>query len=342
MKFRLLTVVRAALWSGIASCSLLGTMSYAEEIVEKGDLVNESGGCMETLFFRKDVDQIVRYDSIQCGGIVTLRTTSAQPNGSLSIEVGSISAPGQGVYISTPKGNITLGDIRADYVNVSTNDGDITLTGKIDLDATDGSTIVVQRAEGASGSIILDGATLSNVSLEVLQGGATAVGAITLSGNATLSNVCFNTGSVVVEEGSHLVLDAVSFNNRNATNNEEPPSAALELGDNVTLTLCGGKGLNVTDLTIGNGVDIVVELSAEEFASLDGSEIEIFSVDSGAAVDLSSVSFTFTDGEQMKSGLITSEGGTITVTGSYNVPEPTGAALSLLALVGLASRRRRC
>lgn len=53
------------------------------------------------------------------------------------------------------------------------------------------------------------------------------------------------------------------------------------------------------------------------------------------------MSFTFSDGEQMKSGFITAGGGTITVTGSYNVPEPTDAALSLLALVGLASRRRR-
>ena len=57
----------------------------------------------------------------------------------------------------------------------------------------------------------------------------------------------------------------------------------------------------------------------------------------------SNVSFTFTDGEQFKTGTIDATAGSICVTNTQivYVPEPATATLSLLALCGLAARRRR-
>ena len=104
--------------------------------------------------------------------------------------------------------------------------------------------------------------------------------------------------------------------------------------------LNAGDTLNVKDLTIGNGVEIIITLSNDAFMALDNTTFDIFSVQEGD-VDLTGATISFTDGEQKKTGTIKAEGGKITVTDSYVVPEPTTAVLSLLALCGLAARRRR-
>ena len=95
--------------------------------------------------------------------------------------------------------------------------------------------------------------------------------------------------------------------------------------------------LTVASLDV-TGTKIVVNLSEEAFNNLDGKRFDLFSVDEQALADADIV---FTNGTQTKIGTITTDGGSVTVTNTKLVPEPTTATLSLLALAALAARRRR-
>ncbi|MBE6418011.1 MAG: PEP-CTERM sorting domain-containing protein [Akkermansiaceae bacterium] len=66
----------------------------------------------------------------------------------------------------------------------------------------------------------------------------------------------------------------------------------------------------------------------------------MFSV-AGQEEKLKETEILFTDGTTTKTGTIEVNGGAIKVTNSQTIPEPATATLSLLALAGLAARRRR-
>ena len=166
-------------------------------------------------------------------------------------------------------------------------------------------------------------------------------GTVAISGNTTLTDVAIENSTVEVAEGTNLTLENVAFTTFQNNIDGLPALSGLVLGDDVALTLNAGDTLKVKDLTIGNGVEIIITLSNEAFMALDNSEFKLFTVEDGD-VDLSAVSFTFTDGKQTKSGTVSANGGSISVTDTQLVvPEPTTAVLSLLALCGLAARRRR-
>ncbi len=323
----------------------LSTTAFAATVTNKGSITKDDA-YSETIVAREDTTYI--YESIKSNG-VNLRFASTGK--ATNFEIGSIDAGNGDVRIHPNKGNIQLGDIQAGHIAVSTGSGNITLTGNIS--ATDAASgFCISGHDGAiSGDIILDGATLSNVELRNVSYGASgqvvAGGLIEVSGNTTLSNVFIEAGELKVTEGASLVVDGALFAARGELSPENPdiiPTyAGLSLGDNTTLTLKGDQPIELSSLSVGSGVSFVVELDDEDFANLDDSEIKLFDVESGN-VDLSNVSFTFTNGSETKGGNVTVGGdGSITVTDSYtvNVPEPTTATLSLLALAGLCARRRR-
>ena len=283
-------------------------------------------------------DATVKYDSITSN---TITINAVRPTSACNIEIGNIAASGS-VYVSTKNGDITLGNAQADYFNISTAKGNIIIKGDV-CASGNGSTIAIS-SKGSQGNFILDGATLSNVGLRNAYevDGSNEYGSYIISGNTSLSNMYFEGGTVEVAEGATLSLSDVIFNTFENTNtNGLPAATSLVLGDNVTLTLNEGDTLNVKDLTIGSDVNIVIALSSEAFMNLDNMQFEVFSVVDGD-VDFSDVNFTFTDGQQYKSGTVSSTGsGSISVTDTHIVPEPTTATLSLLALAALAARRRR-
>ena len=319
-----------------------GSAFAVEPTVQVVAPVNEAS-YSKTWLPARDSHTTVQYSTVKSAGDVYIRT-SLRGDSTLNIVADSIEAAGK-VSVSTSSGDITIGDVKANDMQISTNKGNIILTGNIQSAVADGSTISISANGTPGGYIILDGASISNVGLSNSywdENYNQAYGQFSISGDTKLSGVYFDGASVDVAAGATLSLDNVLFTTRENSNKGLSASTSLVLGDNVTLTLNAGDTLDVKSLTIGNNVDFVVTLSSEEFLALEDSKFDLFSVVEGE-VDFSNVSFTFTDGEQFKTGTIDATAGSICVTNTQivYVPEPATATLSLLALCGLAARRRR-
>lgn len=323
----------------------LGTSAFAAVTVEEAGSINQTADYTKNWVTGRDTDTIVKYGSIQTEGSVYINHAPLRGNSTFSVEVDSIKANGGNVHINTSAGDITLGDVEAACIQAATNNGNIRITGTLNVTDTDGAYLVA-AAYGGTGSIILDNATVKNVSLETnLENGT-----IEFSGEVTLTDVYLKATTVEIADGARLTLDNAVFVDRGSYEQGLVTEAitGLAVGDNVTLTLSGDQPLEVASLSMGSGVSFVVELSDEVFENLDNTEINLFSIvgEDEDDIDLTGVKFTFTnaDGTEAKSGTITAgSGGSITVTNSYTVsiPEPATATLSLLALAGLCARRRR-
>ncbi len=318
--------------------------TFAANLIDKGTIVQD-GDYDGNYIYSPSSETTLKYDSIT-GTNISIQ--GKMNNGStVNLEIGAMEASNGSVSVHTYKGNISLGNVEADYIQVATQQGDITITGTVNATGTAASTVTTSGSDGkSSGNIILNDANITNVLFENYSFPAgsysemISVGAVEIQGNTTLNNVYFSVETVDVATGANLTLRDVAFTSRNDSENGVASQIGLVVGDNATLTLIGNEPVEVKSLTLGSGVDIVISLSEEDFASLDGKVFELFSVTEGE-VDLSAVNFTFTDGDQYKSGTISATGGSISVSNSHVLPEPTTATLSLLALAALAARRRR-
>ena len=321
----------------------VSSTALAANVIDKGT-INQSEDYNGNYIYSPTSETTLKYDSITSPNISIQGRTNT--GSTVHLEIGAIDASEGRVNLHTYKGNIAVGDIQADYIQVATNQGSITISGTVVATGSEASTITTSGSEGkASGNIILAGANITNVAftnyiINESYSEMIPVGAVEIQGDTTLNNVYFSSDTVEVAAGANLTLEDVAFTARQESIDGVASSTGLVLGDNVTLTLIGNEPVEVKSLTLGTGVDIVISLSEEDFAALDGKEFEIFSVTEGE-VDLSNVNFTFTDGEEYKSGTISATGGSISVTNSHAIPEPTTATLSLLALAALAARRRR-
>lgn len=162
------------------------------------------------------------------------------------------------------------------------------------------------------------------------------------------------TGGLVVKSGATLSVsltdentsvDATTLNLSDVTAVQNSAvtatlNADLTLADNATLSLeYGCLDMGGNNVTLGS--EVLIEVVLDSVANLDDSTVTLFA-NLGSTVDLTSAEIIFTDGVIAKSGDIVNNGdGTITVTNTKMIPEPTTATLSLLALAALAVRRRR-
>lgn len=315
----------------VIGCALLGSAAFAEDI---SDIMQSTD---YKYVVSPNTNRTASFSNIEAPSITIQQFSNG--SGTFNVEANNLTATKTiRIAADSSAGNLALNNIEGKRLEISTQNGTITLSG--DVKAEDNTSWINITNEG---TIVLNGANCENVSMEYnknVYNEDEKYGEIQISGDTTLSNVFFRAKTVNVADDANLTLDDVFFAHRNAIEQEEGANTALTLGDNVTLTLAEGSKLDVTELTIGTGLNLVITLSKEAFATLDNTTFDIFSVQEGE-VDLTGANVSFTDGEQTKTGTITAEGGSITVTDSYVVPEPTTATLSLLALAALAARRRR-
>lgn len=161
-----------------------------------------------------------------------------------------------------------------------------------------------------SGAVIIDGVTLT-------------IEALTLNAGNTID---------VTENGGTLATSAMTVNG-DATINADLVTAA-----NSTLTFEGGAVTLNGELTLGSGTTVSLGSAYLETLQSDGQVLLFTGVTN--LIDSSILESIVVTGDFMPGHLLSVDAGD----GTYNIyatPEPATATLSLLALAGLAARRRR-
>lgn len=293
---------------------------------------------------------------------VNVNAGSLKMDGNGSLSAGKVNAAG--VAMNGNKGNVALYDGA-----ISTEGSTVTNSGTLAADSI--SVATGNTLKNDEGAVIVVGTTLE------LAGGAKLVNNGIISGSSAYALMTTEDqaeavlgGTIILNEGSEVlnagkIENDILVNGGTLTLNQDGSTQNITMtageilvtGNNVqtgSLTLDGGTinfeagaMVNLKDdatLTITKGTTIMVTVSTEMLENLAGQDFKLFG---GNVENITNATFIFTDGDQDTSNDVTdvtiSLGGT---SGSIKVeiqavPEPTTATLSLLALVGLAARRRR-
>lgn len=224
----------------------------------------------------------------------------------------------------------------------------ININGGSGLSVTDGShaTVKIDNAElnmgdsyskyainiGNTGTLTMaNEAKLMASTLDIATGATLA--AVGSSGVSALSSSMYNTavaGNIVanltLEAGSTLVADGASFT----------------MGDNCVLTFVAATGKELINLELSFGVAYTADDQVLLFSGVDSVQ---FMVDGEALTDTSVQASKFFTGDWVNENTMLNYNSATQAVYVQNVnhviPEPATATLSLLALAGLAARRRR-
>lgn len=243
-------------------------------------------------------------------------------------------------------------------VNASIQASNVTLTnGTL---STEGDTVTNSGALVVEKLVVNSGVFVNDGSIKALASQADAA-RIMLSGNGTDFAVVINGGefqnygdcdeNILVDGGTLTLKDAtvdgevvVNAGTVNVTSNSTLTSLTLDA--DAVLNVSEGAIVTLTEadgLTIADGATIMVTVSTEMLENLDNQEFTLFS---GNVSNLTNANIVFTDNneetEDKQANIsLGSTSGSIKVDSTVAIPEPATATLSLLALVGLAARRRR-
>ena len=185
------------------------------------------------------------------------------------------------------------------------------------VDETD-SLITISKG----GELVNEGSIVKDV--QVNEGGT-----LTMVSGSEAANVTVDSGTINVTGSTQigsLTLNGKSVLNFDFTQTETP--AMVELS---------------SDLTLSGDTTIMVTVSSEMLENLDNQEFLFFS-DNVNNLTQANIIFTDNDDETQDKVVSVTSGstsGSIKVDSTVSIPEPTTATLSLLALAGLAMRRRR-
>lgn len=243
-------------------------------------------------------------------------------------------------------------------VNASIQASNVTLTnGTL---STEGDTVTNSGALVVEKLVVNSGVFVNDGSIKALASQADAA-RIMLSGNGTDFAIVINGGdfrnygdcdeNILVDGGTLTLKDAtvdgevvVNAGTVNVTSNSTLTSLTLDA--DAVLNVSEGAIVTLTEadgLTIADGATIMVTVSTEMLENLDDQEFTLFS---GNVSNLTNANIVFTDNneetEDKQANIsLGSTSGSIKVDSTVAIPEPATATLSLLALVGLAARRRR-
>ncbi len=191
---------------------------------------------------------------------------------------------------------------------------------------------------------VVDGGTLNVEGYTAMSGITLNSGAVNISNSSSATydsyEYAMDLGDITVENGTLSLEEAAIASDVTMNSGELNIIGDVETG---ALTLNGGTinfsadstiDLGEENLILGDNVAITLNVN-----SLDNIEGVTLFKNSGNVSGLDKLSVTFRDatGAEKKAAVSFSNGSVVTGT----VPEPTTATLSLLALAGLAARRRR-
>lgn len=256
--------------------------------------------------------------------------------------------------------------------------GSMELKKQATVTATGNTSIAALKGTGTlttSGASVTDGSTFTGTlestagTLTVTQVGATLAavkaegGDINLleTSSVTVKDMVIGAGQMVgVYNGETGAMGDVSVTTLKVTSSEGSAArlyASLNLSEGGTLTLNGtltmGSKLTQVTLTLGRGITLCGSLldswmdrsnALTLFSGVDGLTVNGASV---AAGETSGVKASEVFGDSWSNYSLVMTGGTnnkdynVLLVQTSDTPEPTTATLSLLALMGLAARRRR-
>lgn len=215
------------------------------------------------------------------------------------------------------------------------------VTGSGGLTALGGSTIKTDEFWSdtdimfGSGAILTSYTEGTTASFTLAEGGGIDIVGATLNADVTLSG-----GSIAIADSPGKTTTIESLTATSGTISVGTDSALTFNGsvtlDNVTLTLKSQSSIDLNNNVLSLGENVVITLEVGSLDNLTGN-YKLFENVSAGSSGLDNLSVTFTDGTNTTTVMTTYRNGSVTVV----IPEPATAALSLLALVGLATRRRR-
>lgn len=277
----------------------------------------------------------VRLNSIYQKGTNQANTISAKTGGSVVF---------YDAVITESAGSRASYELNADYTDADSNTqkagGTITFSGKytqIDLDAF---TDTVSNAKESQTSILSANTTLHNGTLNIEYDAVLQTKNLTINDDATLT---LRNGACEVLTGGDLLFKNGSELSVTGSNILSADSITFE--DNTVLTL------TLSDL---NTESAIINLVTSDLSFTQGTInfVGIDSLDDGQYMLLSLGESRLTAADLLTDNLTVSglaagdklewnETGTTLYLSHKSIPEPTTATLSLLALAGLAARRRR-
>ncbi len=246
----------------------------------------------------------------------TIKQTSTVDNGAIKLTGDFTSATFN--IEQEGKGSIELnGSMKSHSVSVG---GDMEVKGSLAAAAEDSLLTIVGQGHLKNGG---------SVDMDILLEG----GELTAVDGSIFAHVVATSGTIYLG-------DKVSFSSLTLGSNAEVALYTLRNTQNGVTVYVGKGGAVANDVMIGNNVTFVVETesTADE---LVGQNLTIFKKQDGTTYNLNEAKLIVKDSAGTETELTFSSNGDGTVNVTGNIPEPTTATLSLLALAALAARRRR-
>lgn len=288
--------------------------------------------------------------TVTVAGTTTINPNQTQAN-SCQIQAGSTLISKEIIFNSSTdalsRQFIIFGTVKTDKFSVSADDtyeASVSVMNGAIVESLSGGAATLEIGKdvtlkvGAKNGKVANAGTI-NVTTEILDGAS-----LNVYQNATMSDINLDGGTINILQASDptaLGLQEVAIISDLTMN-----SGTLNISGDIktgSLTLNGGTvytsadyviDLGENDLILGDNVAITLNVD-----SLDNIEGVTLFKNAGNVTGLDALTVTFVDatGAEKEAAVSFSNGSV--VTGS--IPEPTTATLSLLALAGLAARRRR-
>ena len=278
-------------------------------------------------------------------GVISIKGTNATDGTTLNSAVNS-------AYLLS--GTATVNTVDCDSANFTINNADVSITS---ANAQEIGNVLNKSSLTNNGSgkvtAVNDANDFTGADIKAISG---SIDLMNLQNGAALKNLQIDAGHRVgVYTGAEVTssgMATVSVSGAATFGANVTLGAGLTLGDSSTLDISGTEGVTLGGaLTLGSGIKLGTNLDAAIDMLTEGDSLTLFTgvtnlTYSGQTVALMSTDVAPVDAATVFAGLDT---GVYEIAFAQNsvsinmlsIPEPTTATLSLLALAGLAARRRR-